>query len=256
MQADYSLSTKDVVIKRAIEKHGTLEKWKSIDSLLIEVKYLSGFIPQWKGIGKSFQKFDKVRVYPHLQQVTVSDYPEKGESLIYCKGAITHISKSGKKDTTDNYRQKFRGLQKFRRWTPSDAVYFFGYAFVHYMSVPFTFIDNENCTLYTREYDCIEVSYPKNSDVHCSKQSFHFDGSGLLIRHDYTADIIGPATGAHFTKNYIVKDGFPFAQNRTVYARFGGSVTPIVALEAQLRLVEIKYSKKQVQNTAQEKQTA
>ena len=35
-----------------------------------------------------------------------------------------------------------------------------------------------------------KVSFSEGFDTHCQTQSFYFDKSGLLIRHDYTAAII------------------------------------------------------------------
>jgi hypothetical protein len=53
-------------------------------------------------------------------------------------------------------------------------------------------------------------------------QSFHVDASGLLTRHDYTADVIGKwANAANFCLASEIVDGVRFYTRRRVLPRFG-----------------------------------
>ena len=80
-----------------------------------------------------------------------------------------------------------------------------------------------------------KVHFPEGFDTHCSVQGFYFDKTGLLVRHDYTADVISKiSTGSHYTTNYIEKNGFLVATTRDVKLRLGQWVTPLSVLEASI----------------------
>jgi LPS sulfotransferase NodH len=65
-------------------------------------------------------------------------------------------------------------------------------------------------------------------------QTVYFAADGLIVRHDYVADIVGSlARGAHFWRDYVTVDGIPIATRRIVYARLFRQPLPIVALDAQ-----------------------
>lgn len=58
--------------------------------------------------------------------------------------------------------------------------------------------------------------------THSALQTFHVDAAGLLLRHDYTADVIGGwATAANRCLASAVVDGLRFYTRRLVTPRFG-----------------------------------
>ncbi len=76
---------------------------------------------------------------------------------------------------------------------------------------------------------------PDGSNVHSRIQRYWFDESGLLFRHDYRADIIGPIFYvAHFSHDYRFDLPVPVAQQRVVKIRIGKLSTPISVLDANL----------------------
>src|SRR3546814_14478541 len=58
-----------------------------------------------------------------------------------------------------------------------------------------------------------------SSDV-CSSdlQTFYFDQSGLLRRHDYSVEIMGGTTSANYATDHKAFDGLIFPTKRRVYA--------------------------------------
>jgi hypothetical protein len=87
----------------------------------------------------------------------------------------------------------------------------------------------------------VRATFPSSLHTHGPRQEFFFDAEGLLVRHDYTAEIVGRwARGAHFTSDYVEVDGLPFARERRVYARLGGVVTPLPALSARLEPLKVR----------------
>lgn len=83
--------------------------------------------------------------------------------------------------------------------------------------------------------DRLTVRYPPGSHTHGPLERFHFDPSGLLRRHDYQAQIIGPGThGAHFSDDYVEVEGLQVARARRVVLRLGDWASPVPVLQARL----------------------
>ena len=86
----------------------------------------------------------------------------------------------------------------------------------------------------------VEVELPPSLHTHCQRQTFYFNGSGVLRRHDYVAEIIGVwARGAHYWQDYQEVDGVLVARRRHVVARAFGQTFPLVALHAEFDSVEV-----------------
>ena len=80
------------------------------------------------------------------------------------------------------------------------------------------------------------------TNSHTKLQAFYFDAEGLLRRHDYTADIVGPwAWGAHYSHDYQSLDGIPVATRREVFLRFGQAVTSVPVLNAKVEPVAAEW---------------
>lgn len=73
--------------------------------------------------------------------------------------------------------------------------------------------------------------------THSRRQTFYFEEDGLLRRHDYVADVIGPwARGAHLWRDFETVGGLEMATVRHVVLRLGRWTTPLVALHVELAL--------------------
>jgi hypothetical protein len=67
----------------------------------------------------------------------------------------------------------------------------------------------------------VAARFPQDLDTHSSDQVFWFDREGLLVRHEYRAEILGWwATGAHFTSEYRRSAGLLVSTHGQVYARW------------------------------------
>jgi hypothetical protein len=225
------------MIETAIRRFGGMELWRKLDYVLLEVESLSGAIPRWKGIGRSF---------PHIGRVQV--FPKGFRALFFgVGGALLGEFASGSVREEGgiliaDHRPSFAGLAKYRSWDLKDAIYFFGYALTTYLSVPFILPDLPTRTRPWRDGFCVEAKFPPEIHTHCRNQQFYCDKEGLLMRHDYVAEVIGPfAYGAHFTSDYEDVDGLPVARSRRVLARIGRWVTPIPVLSAHLKPLQVGY---------------
>jgi hypothetical protein len=224
------------VIARAIARHGG-DRWSRIDRLTMRPRALSGLVPWSKGYGRTFRLPSYAEIEPQVARATFFDYPRAGERGVFEAGRVA----LGDAPLAER-RGRYRGLRKLRRWRPLDALYFFGYALTHYHAMPWTLPDAEPLALRRlgrpgRGRDdggfALTVRFPPSVHTHCPVQTVYFAADGLIVRHDYVADIVGPiARGAHFWRDYVTVEGIPIARGRTVYVRLFGRPLPIVALDA------------------------
>jgi len=225
------------MIETAIHRYGGWPLWHNLDSVMINVESIAGAIPSVKGIGRSF---------PQCGQMQVS--PKEFRTIFFDRCGLTlgefdsgTIRQEGA-EPIDNYRARFAGLSKYRTWDVRDAMYFFGSAITTYLSVPFLLPDLRTRTEAWGEGFCVHAVFPKEIHTHCARQKFYFDREGLLLRHDYRAEILGRlAYGAHFTSDYEEVCGLPVARRRRVYARIGNWVTPVLVLSASLKPAAVVF---------------
>jgi hypothetical protein len=228
------------VLARACEHHGGMEAYRSLHSIRLIPRRLSGFIPWLKGSGKTFPLPAAFEIFPHDQRVHFVDYPDADHTGIFENGAV-RIERRGAGAPlveSKDHRRSFHGSAKNRRWTPLDALYFFGYALSHYHALPFSLSEGRLLRAWTVSrhsllLDVLRIEMSENLTTHCREQTFYFEQSGRLIRHDYHAEIIGPLVrGAHFWNRQTLFDGFPVALERKVVARLGSTPVPFTALLA------------------------
>jgi len=232
-----------VLLEAAVERHGGWDAWKLLRSVSVTPKSLSGMLPWLKGYGQTFRLPSRAEIDPHAGRAVFHDYPTLGATGAFERGSITLTDAGGALVASiADARGTFRGWRKLRRWSPADALYFFGYALTHYHGLPFTLGRGKPLGIHRVRYDGrglrgIEVELPAELHTHSRRQTFYFEEDGLLRRHDYVADIAGAwARGAHFWTDFATVSGLEMARVRHVVARFGRRSTPFVALHAELTI--------------------
>jgi hypothetical protein len=205
-------------LAQACERHGGRSAFEAMDQLGVRLASLKGAVPWLKGLGHTFPSPAAVELWPHERRARFLDYPRAGTVGIYEAGRVAigdvSVSISGPR-----HRETFHGLSKWRRWTPLDALYFFGYALLDYVSLPFALRERELIEA-RRRGSSVELWYrcPSAIDTHSAVQGFYFDETGLLLRHDYRAEIIGNIfNGAHVHRDHRSFRGVLVATRRTVY---------------------------------------
>lgn len=209
-------------------------------AITLRIEQLTGLIPFLLGIGRSFPKPTTIRVEPHERRTTFHAVGESGSDVVYERGAVTI---NGKR--LENYRRNFKGLRKIRIFSMADAAYFFGYALSDYLSYPFSLADQS--IIATKDLpngvQRVVVEFPKNADTHSRIQAFHFDSTGLLFRHDYRADILGPFfCGSQHYQDYRFDLPIPVSQARYVTFRIGSWASPLVVLRAKFNVEDIELA--------------
>lgn len=229
------------LLDRAIARHGGRAAWEAFRCVTLAPRTLGGALPALKGIGRTFPLPPRIDVYPHESRAVFHDYPAPGQRSVFAAGAVELLDADGRALAKNpDARRTFRGLRKWRRWAPADALYFFGYALTHYHGLPFTLAEGRPLALRRARADGralagVEVELPAALHTHNRRQTFYFDDQGLLRRHDYVAEIVGWwARGAHLWRDFVTAGGIPIPRVRHVVARFGRIATPLVALHAEL----------------------
>jgi len=239
-----NLNTSDTghaVIAKAIDRHGGNSAFSSFEEISICIKRMGGIIPVAKGLNRTFSFPDRIVVRPH-SKVAIFKYDDG--DIVFDNGSIITSTKS-----INRYRETFSGFRKLRFWTNNDAAYFFGYSLIHYFSLPFslTSLETHRAFLGNGGVSWVEKIFPDAADTHSRIQRFWFDPSGLLFRHDYRADIIGPMFyGSHFSHEYRFDLPVPIAHHRVVRARIGNICTPIPVLDANIITEQVMTFKEDI----------
>jgi len=232
------------LLDRAMARHGGRAAWDAFRRLTLAPRKLVGALPALKGIGRTFPLPPRIDVYPHEYRAVFHDYPSPGQRGLFTAGAVELVDGGGGTlAKSADARAIFRGLRKWRRWAPADALYFFGYALTHYHGLPFTLAEGRPLALRRARADGraltgVEVELPASLHTHNRRQTFYFDDDGLLRRHDYVAEIAGWwARGAHLWRDFVTAEGIPVPRVRHVVGRLGRVATPFVALHAELDVI-------------------
>jgi hypothetical protein len=227
-------------LERAIERHGGWSAWRRTGGVSFTLRSLRGLVPEHKGLGDTFLAPKRVEVWPRRGLVVIHDYPVAGRRGVFSSGQVQILDGDTILEARADARASFAGARKRRRWSPLDALYFFGYALAHYHALPFSLAAARPLGLRRarsagRTLAGVAVELPPALHTHSRRQSFFFDEDGLLRRHDYVADIVGWwARGAHRWEDFVEVGGLAVARRRHVVARIGRLEVPIVALHAEL----------------------
>jgi len=229
------------LLDHAIHRHGGWAAWQGLASIALVPSSLGGMLPVVKGLGTTFSLPSRIEVWPRDARAVFHDYPSEARRGVFSSGRVELFDADGRVAVRcDDPRSTFRGWRKYRRWSPLDALYFFGYALTHYHGLPFTLVDGQPLRLlgadhHGRRLQGVEVRLPAELHTHSRTQTFFFDGDGLLRRRDYLAEVVGSwARGAHLWDDFVEVNGVPVARRRVVRARLGKVVLPWVALQAVL----------------------
>lgn len=116
-----------------------------------------------------------------------------------------------------NARDYFPYGRRLFYWDDLDMAYFANYAFWNYFTLPNLLLSKEIQWIEKKE-GLLEATFPDSIPTHSRIQEFYFDtDTGLLIQHNYTAEIISKlAKAAHVLTNHETHHGFTYSTKRIV----------------------------------------
>ena len=119
-----------------------------------------------------------------------------------------------------NARDFFPYGRRLLYWDDLDMAYFANYAFWNYFTLS-SLLMNAKIEWFEKGNGILQATFPENFPTHSKIQEFHFDKStGLLVQHNYTADIISKlAKAANVTCGHKESEGAVYANSRLVTPR-------------------------------------
>lgn len=108
------------------------------------------------------------------------------------------------------------------RFASDDEVRFCGMALWNYLAFP-SLLARSDIRWTEPAEGLLDARFPASVPTHCERQRFHFDASGLLLRHDYTARFFGRwARAANCVTGHAMAGDVPYPSRRRVTPRILG----------------------------------
>ncbi|CAN5310026.1 hypothetical protein BH10PSE10_BH10PSE10_18200 [soil metagenome] len=212
------------LLDTAVAAHGGWDRWQRLKTITAHIS-AGGAALHLKGWPKAFAD-TRVSIDPHRQHTEFLPFAEAGQRGIFEAGRTAIVTEPGKTaGERPTPRQAFAGHQLTTPWDAQHALYFGGYAMWTYLTTPFLFrlpgfqtheIEpwDENGETWRR----LKVTFPANVESHSTEQTFYFDASGILRRHDYSVEIMGGTSSANYASDPKEFGGIIYPTKRRVYA--------------------------------------
>lgn len=214
------MATVEDALPRILDAHGGLDYWNSLSAIDVEFS-ANGFLFAAKHVPPL--RHARLTLDTRTPHVVTHDYPVPGQRSILIGGDRIEI-----RDADDNViaarddpRRAFGGRRTLLHWDALHFAYFSSYAMWNYLCLPFLLTyPGVSVRQAPGEQTVLSAGFPVGIPTHSPTQEFHFDTSGLLIRHDYTAEVVGSwARAAHLCTGFRQFGGLRVSTVRRVYPR-------------------------------------
>lgn len=200
---------------RALQAYGGEAVWR--DAVTVEgTVTVSGLLFQLKGV--NIPPHAKITVDVHRPHTVIEPVDESGDTGVLDGFTVTILSPTGSVlEQRADARAHLQNASVSTKWDRLNLVYFLGYAFWGYFSLPsqLTRPDIE----WTELSDgLLQADYGTELPVHSRFQRFWFDKkTGLLRRNDYTPVAAArDARAAHVIFEHRMSNGIPYPSKRRV----------------------------------------
>lgn len=213
------------LLDQVLQAHGGADRWQLVSALTARGRF--GGILRSRLPGNRMANVN-VRIELPEQRTIFTDFPRTGQRTVFDNGDVRVETAEGsvlalRRDA----RAMFSGLSALRRnvrWDALDSTYFAGYAWWNYLSTPALLtrdrVDVEEGEPWQERGETwrrLEVEFPTQLHTHSPHQTFYIDASGLIRRHDYTAEPIGRwARAVHYCDDHREFGGLVFPTRRRV----------------------------------------
>ena len=200
---------------RALKAYGGEAIWKdaiSVDSTVT----VGGLLFQLKGI--NIPPHARITVDVQRPRTVIEPVDGAGDVGVLEGFSVMILSPSGKiLEQRADARQHLQNASVSTKWDRLNLVYFLGYAFWGYYSLPSLLMRTDIEWTELRD-GLLQADFGTNLPVHSRIQRFWFDkNTGLLKRNDYTPVAATPtARAAHIIFEHGVSNGIPYPSKRRV----------------------------------------
>lgn len=221
------------LLKNIIKTYGEMELWSAVDRITV-VANIDGINWQKKGHPGLFNN-TQIEIYTKAQFVRYIPIDKNWYST-YEPNLVRIFNRENNTLIEELYdpRQSFTGFDRDSKWTLLQAVYFASYAMWNYFNIPFVFMSKDynikELDIWSEEgihLRRIQVTFPDYITTHNKQQIFYINENGLIVRHDYNAEIMGKGGAAHYLNDYTEIDGLMFPMKRRVFKRLDDNNTSL-----------------------------
>ncbi|MEK6424424.1 MAG: hypothetical protein V4801_32970 [Burkholderia gladioli] len=169
----------------------------------------------------------RVHVDLHEQRVSHAPFSPTTDHSIYTPSRVEIRNENqGLVEALDAPRASFDGFEMETPWSNPQLAYFAGYTMWTYLTSPFLLrhpgvqaTEIEPWEVDGLPWRRLRVEFPPELATHSAVQTFHFDGDGLLRRHDYEVDIQGRNAAARYLSDYVEVQGIRMPTRFRIYPR-------------------------------------
>ena len=205
---------------RALKAYGGEAVWKNATTVESTVT-VGGLLFQLKGAG--IPPHAKITVDIRRPHTVIDPVDESGDIGVLDGFSVTIASTGGViLEQRADAREHLQNATISTKWDRLNLVYFLGYAFWGYYSLPYQLMRSD--IGWTELHDgVLQVDYGTNLPVHSRIQRFWFDrSSGLLRRNDYTPVAAArDARAANVVFAHGVSNGISYTSKRRVKISLG-----------------------------------
>lgn len=197
----------------AIQAHGGLDRFKSFNFLTARLRQ-GGALWGLKGHPSTLED---AHVKIDLTREWASHWPfaPSGNHSIFTPERVVIEDEQGKTvEELVHPRPTFAGYELTTPWSDTQLGYFAGYAMWNYLTAPFLFrepgvvaTEIDNWEEAGETWRRLRVEFPDDIATHSRFQTYYFDDTGLLRRHDYEVEIQGNNSAAHYLYDPVEVQG-------------------------------------------------
>jgi hypothetical protein len=212
------------LLELAMAAHGGSDRWAQVKKITAQVA-IGGGLWQLKGWPGVFSDAS-VSIDAHRQHVEYVPFVKQGQRSVYEPGRTAIVTNEGALvEERLLPREAFKGHTITTPWDAHHLIYFSGYAIWTYITTPFLFTlpgflveEGHPWQEHGETWRRLKVTFPGGIHSHSREQTFYFDRSGVLRRHDYSVDIVGGSASANYASDPKTFDGLVIPTKRRVYA--------------------------------------
>lgn len=145
-------------------------------------------------------------------------------------------------------RHSFEGYRMETPWSDPQVAYFAGYTMWTYLTSPFILKRpgvaskelepwHENGKTWRR----LHVTFPHEIATHSTEQTFYFDETGILVRHDYEVDIQGRNAAARYLSDYVSVEGILLPGKMRIFPRGSDNIALAEPLIVSVDLSDFRF---------------
>ncbi|MET0135567.1 MAG: hypothetical protein ABW215_18465 [Kibdelosporangium sp.] len=238
------------LLDRVLAAHGGLDRWNELTSLSARVRGGGGLwaLKHQEGV------LDDVvtRVDLHRQFASTSPFgaPRVRSSVTADRVALETEAGVVLEERSEP-RRSFDGHDLATPWDRLQLAYFNGYAMWTYLTEPFSFTwpgtraeELEPWQEDGHTWRRLKVRFPDGLAVHSKDNLYYVEESGLIRRHDYVSEVLGPAAApaAHYIDGHEEVQGIVVPTRRRIHPIGPDNHAVKETLIVSIDLDEIKFA--------------